>query len=376
MLTVDNVTSFLLDRRLIDATWIIDGPLTIRSVARRNRNLVIVGPGRTGFLIKQPYDLAEGGRETLCREARFHGFCREQPETALMAEILPRLLDCDLEEAILVFELITDAVTLESQIEDPSGRDILFDAAHGLGQALGTFHRVFRAIDPDDSRLSWLPRDTPSAIELHRPKVIRRGHFSRAVCDILRIFQKTEAVGEFLDGLGRLWRPETVIHTDIKFDNVLVRAASALPESDGIEVWIADWELIQLGDPAWDLAGAFQDLLAIWVRSMPLNARLGDEEMMARARIPLADVRGVAQAVWSGYRDEALLDPDEADRFLRRAVKFSAARLLKNACEWTWYEDRVSPMAAMMLEVAENLLTEPEQGQTLLYGITPGSSTS
>ena len=227
MLTVDNVTDYLLDRRLIDATWIIDGPLTIRSLPRRNRNLVIVGPGSTGFLIKQPYDQAEGGRETLRREALFHGLCREEPEASLMAEVLPRLLDRDLDEAILVFELIPGVVTLLSQFEDPSGREILVDAAYGFGQALGTFHRVFCAIDLDDSRLSWLPREIPSAMEPHRPKAARRATLSRAVCELLRIFQKTEVVGAFLDDLRGLWRPETVIHADIKFDNVLVRTPSA-----------------------------------------------------------------------------------------------------------------------------------------------------
>ena len=144
------------------------------------------------------------------------------------------------------------------------------------------------------------------------------------------------------------------------------------PESDEIEVWIADWELVQVGDPAWDLAGAFQDLLSAWVCSMPLNESLDVEAMTARARLPLAGVRGVAQALWAGYRDEAMLDPAEADDLLLRAVKFSAARLLQNACEWSWYEDRVPTVAAILLEVAENLLTEPEQGQVLLYGITPG----
>jgi hypothetical protein len=376
MLTVDNVTDFLLDRRLIDVTWIIDGPLTIRSRARRNRNLLIVGPGTAGFLIKQPYDLVEGGRETLRREALFHGLCREEPAAALMAEVIPRLLDCDLEEAILVFELIPGVATLLSHLENPSGRGILVEAAHAFGQALGTFHRVFRAIDLDDSCLPWLSREIPSVMELHRPKTARLGILSRAHCEILRNFQTTEVLGEILDGLRDLWRPETVIHADIKFDNVLVRPDSASPESAAIEVWIADWELVRFGDPAWDLAGALQDLLMTWVRSMPLTERLGDEEMIARATLPLADLRGVARALWSGYRDEAELDPAEADGFLLRAVKFSAVRLLQSVCELSSFEDRVPAAAAMLLRVCEDLLMEPENGQVILYGISPGPPAS
>jgi Ser/Thr protein kinase RdoA (MazF antagonist) len=376
MLTVDNVTDFLLDRRLIDASWIIDGPLTIQGLSRRNRNLAIVGPGGAGFLIKQPYDPAEGGRETLAREAMFHGFCREEPAAAAMARVLPRLLESDLKDAILVFELIAGGVTLLSQMEDASGRGILAEVSRAFGRALGTFHRIVRAIDLDDPRLSWLPRDIPRAMGLHRPMAGRRGALSRAYCEILRDVQKIGDVGECLDHLRDLWRPETVVHADIKFDNVLFRPGSASPGSQTIEVWIADWELVQAGDPAWDLAGALQDLIVTWVRSMPLRERSDDEQMMARADLPIAAVRVVARALWSGYRDEARLDPAEADGFLLRAVRFSAARLLYTACEWSWFEDRVPPMVAMLREFAENLLTEPERGQVLLYGIAPGQTTS
>lgn len=185
-----------------------------------------------------------------------------------------------------------------------------------------------------------------------------------------------EFIGEFFDHLRDLWRPETVIHADIRFDNVLVRPSDATPRSDAIEVWIVDWELVQAGDPAWDFAGALQDLLVTWVRSMPLDERWDDEEMMARAALPMPAVRAIARALWSGYRDEAGLDFDEADDFLGRAVKFSAARLLSNACEWPCYENRVPPVVAMLREVAENLLTDPERGQVLLYGITTGLLTS
>ncbi len=46
MLSVDDATAFLVERGLIDPAWIIDGVLTIKSAARRNRNLRVEGAGR------------------------------------------------------------------------------------------------------------------------------------------------------------------------------------------------------------------------------------------------------------------------------------------------------------------------------------------
>ena len=375
MLTLDNVTDFLLDRCLIDSDWIMDGRLTIRGMARRNRNLMILGPGTSGFLIKQPFDSTEGGHETLRREALFHQFCREDPAAAPVARVIPRLLDSDLKEAILVFELIPGVATLLSKLEPPCSWDGLTEAARRFGQTLGIYAERVRSIDLDDPRLSWLPSALPAAMDLNRPKATRRGALSRAYCEILHQIQKIEIIVDFLYELSDLWQSKALIHGDMKFDNVLVSYGPEWPACDAIQVWIADWELVQAGDPAWDFAGALQDLLVTWVRSMPLKERLDLTDLMGRANLPLTVVRDVARALWSGYRDEAGLHPDEADDFLLRAVKFSAARLLYTACEWSWYEDRVPRVVAILLEIAENLILEPERGQILLYGITPGQPT-
>lgn len=47
-----------------------------------------------------------------------------------------------------------------------------------------------------------------------------------------------------------LWRPMTLIHADLKHDNVLLDRTA-----DGCKVTVLDWEMARLGDPAWDLAG-------------------------------------------------------------------------------------------------------------------------
>ena len=78
MLSVDGATSFLIQRGLIDPAWIVDGALTIRTIARRNRNLRVEGPGGAGFLIKQPDNPGEGDYYALRREAAFHRFCVEE----------------------------------------------------------------------------------------------------------------------------------------------------------------------------------------------------------------------------------------------------------------------------------------------------------
>ncbi len=56
--------------------------------------------------------------------------------------------------------------------------------------------------------------------------------------------------------LRGLWRQETLIHGDIKSDNILVGTPLDRHEAPEETVWIVDWEFVEIGDPAWDLASA------------------------------------------------------------------------------------------------------------------------
>ena len=367
MLDVDNATPFLLGRGLIAPDAIVAGDLTIASAARRNRNLRVQGPPGVGYLIKQPDDPALGGRQTLGAEAAFYRFCRDDPAAAEVAGFLPRLIDFDADAAVLVLELIRDAAPLWSYQGPGADRGIPAEVGRALGHALGTVHRVFGATGPAAGwRPAWITSAFPWVLMAHKPGPTLLASISPATYKTLRILQTQEGLGTQLDRLRRAWRPETVIHGDIKSDNVLIRPGEGLSPA---RAWLVDWELVQVGDPAWDLAGALQDFLIAWTGSMPTAAGLTVEERIGRARQPLGAIRGTIRALWHGYRLAARLDPAEADELLTRAVAFSAARLIQSAYELADEADDLPAPAATWIQIGANLLADPESGRVHLYGI-------
>ncbi len=373
MLDVDSAPSFLIEHKLIDHTWILDGHLTIRSFARRNWNLKVEGPGGTGFLIKQPGRSAGENRDTLQCEAAFHRFCREEPAMAPMARIVPRLVATDAEQMVLVFEAIPDAITLRLQIEADDCQGFTVEAARSLGHALGSVHRILSRTNWNhDPRLAWLSRALPWVMRLHKPWPALLASLSPATYQMLRVLQTQEGLREHFDALCRRWQPGTVIHGDIRFENVLVRPSRNVREPAPLELWIVDWEMVGIGDPAWDLAGALQDFLVFWVSSMPLSDELTAEQMISRARVPLSALRGAMRALWSGYRVGAEIETVEADGLLIRAVAFSALRLIQSVLELLDGTDRLAGAAVVLLQIAANLMAEPERGQVQLYGIPLG----
>ncbi len=109
MLDVDTVIPFLLEQNLVDRDWIVQGRLTVRSAARRNRNLRVEGPGGAGLLVKQPDALSPASSHTLRNEAHFYDFCHNEPAAAELARYLPGLRWLDREDGAHALELIPGA---------------------------------------------------------------------------------------------------------------------------------------------------------------------------------------------------------------------------------------------------------------------------
>jgi aminoglycoside phosphotransferase (APT) family kinase protein len=207
---------------------------------------------------------------------------------------------------------------------------------------------------------------------LHKPATSLLRSLGPGTYEVLRVLQTQEALSGALETLCGRWQKECVIHGDVRLDNILVRSASASQQQSKIGLWVTDWEMIQFGDPAWDLAGAMQDLLVFWVSTMPLEDELAAAQMISGARIPLLALQRAGRAMWLGYREASGLNSTEASELLARAVAFSAARLNQSAYEAAHGANRLPGQSVILMQISANLLCDPERGQVELYGIPEG----
>ena len=292
-----------------------------------------------------------------------------------MARFLPRMLLRDRDRALHALELIPDASTLAAYHLGRSPDEFPVAASRELGNRLGTLHRVFQLPGlANDPRLNWLSRSLPWVFGAHRkPTPAMLADLSPAGSRVFRIIQSQAGLGAALENLSQMWRHETLIHGDIKSDNILVGSPRDRHEAAGEAVWIVDWEFVQLGDPAWDLASALHDFLVFWTSSMPLEPDLSAETRIDQARYPLLALRPAIRALWQGYHKATGLDAPgnepEAYTLLRRAVAFSAARLIMAAHELSLEHEELPAQAVLLLQLGANILADPDSGQFQLYGL-------
>jgi aminoglycoside phosphotransferase (APT) family kinase protein len=170
-----------------------------------------------------------------------------------------------------------------------------------------------------------------------------------------------------LDQADGLWREESLVHQDVRWDNciVVVEPGGAGPA----RLKLVDWELASKGDPAWDVASVFSEHLASWVLSVPV---MGDTQLGSwpeLARFPLKRIQPAIHSFWDAYRRRRRFDLAEHDGVLLRSTRFVAARLLQTAIEQTQSSSHLTGFAVLAVQLALNILRHPDRAARQLLGL-------
>jgi hypothetical protein len=363
-LTVDTVVPYLVKEGLVSVDAIVESDLEVVDAGRRKQNLKVIRRCGPSYLIKQPGEGERGTRATLRVEAAFYRHCHVDPGVDDMRSLLPRLHDCDDDRGTLTIELI-DGRPLWGRYALVPSAEFVAQFAAPLGDAIGTMHRVFR--EPAARATQWISglyAGPPWFFGMHRPTPDMLAGLSPANVQVLRLVQRSAPIASALDELSAEWSPDTLIHNDLKGDNVLVTG-----EGTQRRVRLVDWEMLQFGDAAWDVGCLFRDFLGYWLLSVPLTSDLTSEQMLERCTWPISLLHPAARAFWHAYRTSAHLDADATGAFLVRSLRYAAARLAQGAYELALTQQQAPNLAMAMLQLAANILTDPREASLHLFGI-------
>ena len=360
-LTVDTATPYLLASGLVDAAAIVGGDLEIRDVGRRNQSLKVIRRKGEGYLIKQPGEGEWATRATLRQEASFYHQVWSDEAAAALRVHLPALRGWDESRCLMTLELI-DGRPLWEYYAAAGDAAFPADAAAPLGEALGALHRLFR--EPTDAAAAAPDAPMPWILAAHRPAPEAFARLSPANLRLLVLIQQDAALAGGLEALRRSWRPDTMVHNDLKGDNILVRTV------DGRTlICLIDWELIQRGEAGWDVGAIFRDFLTYWLLAVPLSADLAPEAMLDQALLPMAELRPALRAFWRTYLGAAGIAGAAAGAVLLRSVELAAARMVQAAYELSLAQAQPSNLALALLQLAANILADPREASLHLLGI-------
>lgn len=347
-MTAERVIHAALDRGWLDPERVVDGDVVVVERALRHRSFTLESSGGHGLFVKQLTDASAEAirgfnREVrLCLEIAGGGF----PE---LADGVPAYVGFDEPRVLLALERVAGVSIRERPLP---GED---DHARTIGALLGRLHHTVAADRADRVLDGFVERTVPWAFDLPRQLGRDAPTLRPAAAELAGLVARVDGLTAALDALAATWQPSAVIHADAKWDNVLA------DDSEPALAWLVDWETVDIGDPAWDVA--------TFLQSAVVQVCIDDDLPSAPTRDQLAPHRAAQTAFLHAWSDGAPAEATSADA-LRRIAGFAGARLVLSAYSEALVQARLSNAPRGMLAAAVALLRDPGTAGAELLGLS------
>jgi hypothetical protein len=302
-----------------------------------------------------------GALGPLSVEAALYQWAVVDHSAAELRPLIPSRRHYDPEHSILLLDLAAGA---PAPVLPRDGSAESLSAVRGLlASAMAAYHRLVPGPTTELGRL--LPRTAPWVFDLARPVPAMLRELSPAQLSVIEALQHRPEAAATLEQLRERWRPERLIHGDFKWTNLLVRQdAGGWPTG----ILLLDWEMAQLGDPAWDVGAVLHAFLTEAVLTLEPAGQEGAEGAARHLGAAARELGPLHRDFWSRYAAAAELTGQEAAAMLERLPAQVAARLLKTAFEWSQGEARMPRRAAAILQLGINMLANPGVAVKVVLG--------
>jgi aminoglycoside phosphotransferase len=347
--------AFLLEGRLLDARDLVQGEVRVEDQSARHRSFAVHCTTRPGIFLKAAPSGDVLG--TLAAEATFYTLVGGAGRLAALQPFVPRLLGYDADRQLLALELVGNA-----NARSGAGRaDALAEIGPQLGQVLALCHSVGTGDDPDtrgafSEMLPWAFR-----VALPEPSLFR--DVGPLQLELIRLVQKNRDIVERFREMRRAWQWSSFIHGDVRWTNVLLEGPATLR--------LVDWEAAGVGDPAWDVASAFEAWLSRGLETLPLEAEDGPAQASARFAKTLPSLQREMSGLWHAYQRSAEPRAEALGALRDRATAYTGIRLLQSAYEWSSGRAAFSPFILLTVQLAVSLLRQPAEARAAVLGIGP-----
>lgn len=374
LLSSENVIEYLQNKGIVRVKSGTQTP-TIESKISKNFNLLVnyfdeeLQTSRYLLVKQELVGSGEYGQidNSLDGEWRIHQLLTTFPELSNCLSHVSEAVYFDRENSIIVMNYFPEYEELGKFYR----RENTFPVA--IADTLGTIlAQIHSATFNNSQYLKFLLEEFP---DLDRPpnyfvrglETIRPGIFGKVTKDNLKFFKLYQRYPNFRQAVLELkaaYRPICLIHNDLKLDNILLHVSNSK-----INLRIIDWELFTWGDPAYDLGNLLAYYLKIWLDSFLVSADLEWQIALQLATTPLNMVQPSLQAIFCAYCHRAPEILQQYPDFLSRVVQFTGIALIKRIHRNIDEHEPLTNKSICMLQVAKNLLCEPEKSIPTVFGV-------
>lgn len=356
-LTPSNVAVYLVHSGIVPSASVVNEDFFLVEVGRRNRNFKIFQGGGRGLFIKQVKSTEPQAIATLQREAEFYRRLDESRTASAARELIPKMVRYDPSRYVLIVELVPEA----QSVAEYHSRDIqrLHATSRQLGAALASLHtQLALAFSPAERSL--FPLQLPWALTLDQTGHEAIRQLGPVGIQLSAALQRMPGFEILLGSLRSLWQWETVIHGDMKWENALLSQT----ENSPARLHVVDWELVDFGDSAWDVASLLKEHIVYGLFALFTGGATPATNMEAALAAYAVSAREFFQHYVSARGIPSALLP----MYAGRCIRFTAARLVTAVLEYLYFAPTMTQMTDLMLHTALSFLQQPQQASWSVLG--------
>lgn len=359
LLSTENLCHYLLDRNLIDRHTVMSGDFSTVSEPTRNNIFKVLSRTGRNLFIKQVSNFNAHALSILKREAKAYHFISSNPEYAELAALIPTFIDYDKDRHVLVVGYLPDHTSVHEYYF--SQQRVIPEFTAKQAEIMTLFHFPV----PAHADTSAFPRLLPwiMLINDNGPHYFQPNSNN----DLVGMIRGNNELMEMLTALKSEWQQTSLIHGDIKWTNFITPKTA----TDASQVKLVDWEIADIGDPWWDVAGFLQSFLSTWLFGFD-NLKPAEHKLLdSMHAFDIEQVKPAAAYFWKTYIQRMNIPAAEEQAALVKTMKYTAARMLQTSIEGIVQTPQVFPNNVRIVQVAFNILKSPEMAAQELFGILP-----
>lgn len=355
-LTPQNVFHYLSRRQLINESEVIKGNFLVQPEETRNNILKIKINQFDSIFIKQMAK-DNAANQLIQREINAYQLFRKDKKFIELEKSVPTLLDFDKENNVLITNLFQNSMSVHDYYMRK--KDFSMTLAREQATILSSCHRV----NISDVNTTIFPKLLPWVLQLDKYEAHQYFPNKPLSTKIIGIIKENALLQTELLKLSNEWKYSHLIHGDVKWINFLI-----IEEKGQQSQRLIDWELTDVGDPLWDVAGLLQSYIVAWIFGFDNNKK-GHHLPETMLPFHIHNTQKSASAFLDQYLNLQELTYSQKHKFLEKIMRYTAARILQTSIEGVNFNAEIESNNIRCIQLAYNIFKDPMKALGELFHI-------
>lgn len=348
-LTKKNITFYLLDKGFLNPKAFLSGDYILTQSMSRNSIFKIQHQNSTGVFVKQLINQDVTNSYLMQKDATSHYLIHESGLYKETSSYIPKYYGYDPNHHILVTEFFVDTGNIHE--ETFAKKELSQHYAKQMAKILSSYHfDITKEVDHQSS-LQFFGGQIPWILNLGNIGDTDSNGMNNVVLQEIR---KHKQLSQKIDKVASTWEITSLIHGDIKWMNFIV-----MPDKKDVK--LIDWEIADLGDPLWDVAGVFQSYLSSWVMSFDNSNNYQHVKMQGTEFLTLETIGPVIKIFWDEYAKLQKFTSSEKKKALLKTLAYMSVRMIQTAFESNMSNGTLLPNSARVIQFCDHILNDTEK---------------